>query len=358
MPCQTEGGHADFAPTSELEVDLYHFLKRRLVDGARELRARALRARARQRVRFFVERDGEESAKCERARRTAIATRRSPRWASPERAAPPARPIDLFARVYGSEAGNLVLEGSRAGRRLPVAGASPTTSSRSEKDDLSRGSARQRAVSSQLVERGAGHHRQGQSRRPGRRGVPSRPPRGRSKQPSAPSGLGEEEMPREYDPKLVEKAVQTIQMLVGRRRREGEQRPPGHADGARRRSRSRSGRGTSATTRRDPRWPDRDRFVLSCGHASMLLYSMLHLVGLRPAARRAQALPPVGLEDAGPPRGRTSRRASSRRPGRSGRASPTRSASPRASRCSAARFNDARPDLHGARLRHLPPTAT
>jgi len=29
----------------------------------------------------------------------------------------------------------------------------------------------------------------------------------------------------------------------------------------------------------DPKWPDRDRFVLSCGHASMLLYSMLHLAG-------------------------------------------------------------------------------
>ena len=28
-----------------------------------------------------------------------------------------------------------------------------------------------------------------------------------------------------------------------------------------------------------PDWPDRDRFVLSCGHASMLLYSALHLTG-------------------------------------------------------------------------------
>ena len=28
-----------------------------------------------------------------------------------------------------------------------------------------------------------------------------------------------------------------------------------------------------------PEWPDRDRFVLSCGHASMLLYSILHLTG-------------------------------------------------------------------------------
>src|SRR3954470_20590617 len=29
----------------------------------------------------------------------------------------------------------------------------------------------------------------------------------------------------------------------------------------------------------DPSWPDRDRFVLSCGHASMLLYSCLYLSG-------------------------------------------------------------------------------
>lgn len=29
----------------------------------------------------------------------------------------------------------------------------------------------------------------------------------------------------------------------------------------------------------NPDWPDRDRFVLSCGHASMLLYSLLHLTG-------------------------------------------------------------------------------
>ncbi|MAO55741.1 MAG: transketolase, partial [Rhodospirillaceae bacterium] len=28
-----------------------------------------------------------------------------------------------------------------------------------------------------------------------------------------------------------------------------------------------------------PNWPDRDRFVLSAGHGSMLLYSLLHLTG-------------------------------------------------------------------------------
>jgi len=29
----------------------------------------------------------------------------------------------------------------------------------------------------------------------------------------------------------------------------------------------------------DPAWPDRDRFVLSAGHGSMLLYALLHLTG-------------------------------------------------------------------------------
>src|SRR2546430_4472278 len=29
----------------------------------------------------------------------------------------------------------------------------------------------------------------------------------------------------------------------------------------------------------EPKWPDRDRFVLSVGHGSMLLYSLLHLTG-------------------------------------------------------------------------------
>ena len=31
---------------------------------------------------------------------------------------------------------------------------------------------------------------------------------------------------------------------------------------------------------KDTEWADRDRFVLSAGHGSMLLYSILHLIGV------------------------------------------------------------------------------
>ena len=34
----------------------------------------------------------------------------------------------------------------------------------------------------------------------------------------------------------------------------------------------------------DPIWPNRDRFVLSMGHASMLIYSVLHLAGVKEVA--------------------------------------------------------------------------
>ncbi|MDP6720135.1 MAG: transketolase, partial [Pirellulaceae bacterium] len=48
-----------------------------------------------------------------------------------------------------------------------------------------------------------------------------------------------------------------------------------------------------------PSWPARDRFVLSCGHASMLLYSLLHLAGVRQQDEQGNATdqPAISLED-------------------------------------------------------------
>jgi transketolase len=49
----------------------------------------------------------------------------------------------------------------------------------------------------------------------------------------------------------------------------------------------------------DPIWPNRDRFVLSNGHASMLLYSLLHLTGVRAVDPDYETLgePSVSLDD-------------------------------------------------------------
>ena len=40
----------------------------------------------------------------------------------------------------------------------------------------------------------------------------------------------------------------------------------------------------------DPVWPNRDRFVLSIGHASMLLYALLHLTEVRAVSKDYETL--------------------------------------------------------------------
>jgi transketolase len=49
----------------------------------------------------------------------------------------------------------------------------------------------------------------------------------------------------------------------------------------------------------DPLWPNRDRFVLSAGHGSMLLYALIHLAGVRAVGRdgRAEDRPAITLAD-------------------------------------------------------------
>src|SRR5512135_265755 len=57
---------------------------------------------------------------------------------------------------------------------------------------------------------------------------------------------------------------------------------------------------------RDPAWPDRDRFVLSAGHASMLLYATLHLVGYDLPLEQLRAFRQWGSRTPGhPEHGRT-----------------------------------------------------
>ncbi|MEZ5097004.1 MAG: hypothetical protein R2731_13420 [Nocardioides sp.] len=52
-----------------------------------------------------------------------------------------------------------------------------------------------------------------------------------------------------------------------------------------------------------PDWADRDRFVLSAGHGSALLYGLLHVFGYDSADGRAAPLPAARVADPGPPRG-------------------------------------------------------
>ncbi|HYI48014.1 MAG TPA: transketolase [Allosphingosinicella sp.] len=52
----------------------------------------------------------------------------------------------------------------------------------------------------------------------------------------------------------------------------------------------------------DPKWPDRDRFVLSAGHGSMLIYALLHLSGYeRPTIRDIKGFRKLGSPCAGHP---------------------------------------------------------
>ncbi|MBA3378609.1 MAG: transketolase [Chloroflexia bacterium] len=57
---------------------------------------------------------------------------------------------------------------------------------------------------------------------------------------------------------------------------------------------------------RDPQWPDRDRFVLSAGHGSALIYSLLHLTGYDLSLDDLKAFRQLGSKTPGhPERGHT-----------------------------------------------------
>jgi transketolase len=80
------------------------------------------------------------------------------------------------------------------------------------------------------------------------------------------------------EPKLAERAITTIRMLavdaVEKANSGHPGTPMGLADCA-----FELWLGVMNFCPGDPHWPNRDRFILSAGHASMLLYAMLHLSG-------------------------------------------------------------------------------
>ncbi len=80
------------------------------------------------------------------------------------------------------------------------------------------------------------------------------------------------------DPKLAELSINTIRILSAEAVEEAGSGHPGAPMGAAPMAYLLWSRFLRHNPE-DPAWPDRDRFVLSMGHASMLLYSMLHLTG-------------------------------------------------------------------------------
>ena len=69
----------------------------------------------------------------------------------------------------------------------------------------------------------------------------------------------------------------------------------------------------------NPKWFNRDRFVLSNGHGSMLQYALLHLSGYDLPIEELKQLPPAAFEDRRPSRGqRDARRGNHHRSARPG----------------------------------------
>jgi transketolase len=85
-------------------------------------------------------------------------------------------------------------------------------------------------------------------------------------------------MPRDYDSKTIQLAVDTIKTLSIDAVEKANSGHPGTPMGLANIAFEIFSRYLRYDPK-DPQWEGRDRFVLSCGHASMLLYSMLHLSG-------------------------------------------------------------------------------
>ena len=90
---------------------------------------------------------------------------------------------------------------------------------------------------------------------------------------------------------LRERIENTIRFLAVDAVERAGLRPPGRADGPRAPRLRALGPAPALRSRAIPDWPLRDRFVLSNGHASMLLYALLHLFGFDLSLDDLAALP-------------------------------------------------------------------
>ena len=132
-------------------------------------------------------------------------------------------------------------------------------------------------------------------------------------------------MAREYSPKQIELAVSTIKTLSIDAVEKANSGHPGTPMGL-------ADISFELFTRhlrydpKDPGWIGRDRFVLSCGHASMLVYSMLHLAGYDVSLEDLKSFRQWGSKTPGTPSTFIPQGSRPRR-GRSAKASATPSAS-------------------------------
>ncbi|MCL2450380.1 MAG: glucokinase, partial [Polyangiaceae bacterium] len=110
LPVATEGGHTDFGPRDENDVDLFHFLRARFGHVSWE---RILSGAGLSNVYDFVrqvKRMGESAENVDAIESAPDRNAAIARLGVEERSEAAARAVEMFVELYGAEAGNLALK--------------------------------------------------------------------------------------------------------------------------------------------------------------------------------------------------------------------------------------------------------